>query len=225
MDKSQQKQQNKQQHKQHNKIPQNKSLQNIDRHEIEQHLLDALRLHTNLEDEMLIEVVKNINFSTFKKGDCLLKQGDPVLDTYYLITGCVRQLSYSPSGKESTIEIYTEGTAISTFGYADAHGNSSFTLSCVEQSVLVAYPESVVQATIEENAAYGQLVDFFVRKQFTDTQRQLASFKQLTPEERFLWLHNERPSLIKRIPQQVLASYLDITPESFSRFKKRYNKP
>lgn len=213
-----------QQEKQQKKTPQNKSLQNNDRHEIEQHLLDALRLHTNIEDEMLIEVVKTIEFSTFQKGDCLLKQGDPVLDTYYLITGCVRQLSYSPSGKESTIEIYTEGTAISTFGYADAHGNSSFTLSCMEQSVLVAYPESVVQATIDENAAYGQLVDFFVRKQFTDTQRQLASFKQLTPEERFLWLHNERPTLIKRIPQQVLASYLDITPESFSRFKKRVNK-
>lgn len=212
------------QEKQQKKSLQNKSLQNIDRHEIEQHLLDALRMHTNLEDEMLIEVVKTIEFSTFQKGDCLLKQGDPVLDTYYLISGCVRQLTYSPSGKESTIEIYTEGTAISTFGYADAHGNSSFSLSCMEQSILVAYPESVVQATIEENAAYGQLVDFFVRKQFTDTQKQLASFKQLTPEERFLWLHNERPTLIKRVPQQVLASYLDITPESFSRFKRRYNK-
>ncbi len=166
-------------------------------------------------------VTKQIPYRAFSKGDVLINQGDPVRDTYYLIEGCVRQSTLSPSGKESTVEIYTEGMAISTFGYADNSGLSRFSLVCLEPSILVACPDAVVQMTVEEHAIYGALVDFFVRKQFSDSQWALASFKQLTPEERFAWLYKERQTLVARVPQHILASYIDITPESFSRFKKR----
>lgn len=189
--------------------------------EIEKHFVEALRNYTNLTIDELNAVVSTIPYSRFQKGTILLNQGDSVKDTYYLIKGCVKQSSVNQKGKESTIELYTDGMAISTFGYADETGDSCFSLVCLEPCILVACSEELVKATVDENATYGNLVDFFVRKQFTDTQRQLTSFKQLSPEERFGWLMAERPMLLKRVQQNILASYIDVTPESFSRFKKR----
>lgn len=192
--------------------------------EIEEHFIEALRTYTNLTVDALNAVVTTIPYSRFHKGAILLNQGDAVKDTYYLIKGCVKQSSVNQKGKESIIELYTDKMAISTFGYADEAGASSFSLVCLEPSILVACSEELVKATVDENATYGHLVDFFVRKQFTDTQRQLTSFKQLSPEERFGWLMDERPMLLKRVQQHILASYIDISPESFSRFKKRLNE-
>ncbi|MFT7273137.1 MAG: CRP-like cAMP-binding protein, partial [Spirosomataceae bacterium] len=41
------------------------------------------------------------------------------------------------------------------------------------------------------------------------------------PEERFSDLMENNPSLMNRVPQHQIASYLGVTPESLSRIKKR----
>jgi hypothetical protein len=40
-----------------------------------------------------------------------------------------------------------------------------------------------------------------------------------TPRERFLDFVQKHPDLLQRVPQKYLASYLNIQPETFSRFK------
>jgi hypothetical protein len=50
---------------------------------------------------------------------------------------------------------------------------------------------------------------------------------KLTPRERFLKFVSRHPELMQRVPQKYLASYLNIKPETFSRFKhmvKEYSK-
>ena len=41
----------------------------------------------------------------------------------------------------------------------------------------------------------------------------------LSPRERFLRFVTRHPDLMQRVPQKFLASYLNIKPETFSRFK------
>jgi CRP-like cAMP-binding protein len=40
-----------------------------------------------------------------------------------------------------------------------------------------------------------------------------------TPRERFLDFVHKNPELLQRVPQKYLASFLNIQPETFSRFK------
>ncbi len=42
---------------------------------------------------------------------------------------------------------------------------------------------------------------------------------KLTPRERFIDFVTKNPELLQRVPQKYLASYLNIKPETFSRFK------
>ncbi|MEI9808160.1 MAG: hypothetical protein WDO16_09940 [Bacteroidota bacterium] len=42
---------------------------------------------------------------------------------------------------------------------------------------------------------------------------------KMTPRERFLNFVMKNPDLMQRVPQKYLASYLNIKPETFSRFK------
>lgn len=42
---------------------------------------------------------------------------------------------------------------------------------------------------------------------------------KMTPRERFLNFVTKNPELMQRVPQKFLASYLNIKPETFSRFK------
>jgi hypothetical protein len=50
---------------------------------------------------------------------------------------------------------------------------------------------------------------------------------KLSPRERFVQFVTKHPELMQRVPQKYLASYLNIKPETFSRFKhlvKDYTK-
>jgi hypothetical protein len=42
---------------------------------------------------------------------------------------------------------------------------------------------------------------------------------QHSPRERFIDFVQKNPELLQRVPQKFLASYLNIKPETFSRFK------
>jgi hypothetical protein len=42
---------------------------------------------------------------------------------------------------------------------------------------------------------------------------------KMSPRERFLFFVQRHPNLLQRVPQKHLASFLNIQPETFSRFK------
>jgi len=46
-------------------------------------------------------------------------------------------------------------------------------------------------------------------------------FKTSSPEQRYLNLMQKRPDLVQRVPQQQLASFLGIKPQSLSRLRAR----
>ena len=56
---------------------------------------------------------------------------------------------------------------------------------------------------------------------FITLQRRASSFILDSPEERSINMLNERPNILERVPQHMIASYLGVTPVSLSRIRKR----
>lgn len=56
---------------------------------------------------------------------------------------------------------------------------------------------------------------------FIHKQTQQIDLLKLTAEERYLKLLERQPKIVQRTPQKHIASYLGITPESFSRIRKK----
>ena len=60
-----------------------------------------------------------------------------------------------------------------------------------------------------------------VENLYMEVSEKYESFFLKSPEERYLELMNSRPNFIQRVPQYMIASYLGMTPEGFSRIRKR----
>jgi len=56
---------------------------------------------------------------------------------------------------------------------------------------------------------------------YIEKQTQQIDLLTLTAEERYLKLLERQPEIIQRTPQKIIASYLGVTPESFSRIRKK----
>lgn len=59
---------------------------------------------------------------------------------------------------------------------------------------------------------------------FIHKQTQQIDLLTLTAEDRYLKLLEQQPLIIQRTPQKHIASYLGITPESFSRIRKKITR-
>lgn len=186
-----------------------------------QMLFETIKKYTPLSDAVITELLKTIPLETYKKGTVILKQGDKLNYSYYLVLGCVRQFLCNEDGKESTVDFYTDEQSINMFSYADDQGNALYSLSCLEDCIMVSCPESLSSNLENVEPEFRNMLNIFFQRQFIDLQMNLAKFKLLSPEQRFVDLITHRPELMEKVPQHILANYLDITPETFSRFKKK----
>lgn len=187
-------------------------------------LLKYLARFTTLNAEEQQAIVEDIRVQEYKKGTKLLSQGDVPTKCYFVLKGCVRQYLIDETGKEVTSNFYTEEQAVSIFNYHKQDKSSAYSLTCLEDCILVVGDLDAEKDMFHKYAQLETMTRKMVEENLGEVQDEWASFIASAPEERYKALLSKRPHLVDRVPQHQLASYLGITPESLSRIKKRINK-
>lgn len=175
---------------------------------------------TSLTEEDQQAIVDEIHIQEFKKGTVLLKQGDVPTKCYFILKGCVREYSIE-DGRETTSNFFTEEQAIAIFNHHKPDKSSDYTFTCVEDSVMVVGDLNTEQDMYNKHPQLETMTRRMIEESFSKVQEEFSAFIASSPEKRFKTLLLKRPSLIDRVPQHQLASYLGMTPESLSRIKKR----
>lgn len=179
---------------------------------------------TSLNEEDQQAIVDEIRIEEFKKGTVLIKQGDAPTKCYFILKGCVRQYAIDEDGREVTSNFYTEEQAIAIFNHHKPDKSSDYTFTCIEDSVTVVGDLDTEKDMYNKHPQLESMTRRMIEENFSQVQEEFAAFIASSPEERFKTLLMKRPSLIDRVSQHQLASYLGITPESLSRIKKRIHQ-
>ncbi|AKG36841.1 Crp/Fnr family transcriptional regulator [Paenibacillus durus] len=187
-------------------------------------LLKYMARLTSLSEAEQHAILDEIRVEEYRKGTVLLRQGEIPGKCYFVLNGCVRQHAVDETGRDITSNFYTEEQAIAIFNVHKPDKSSEYTLTCLEDCVLVVGP---LDTEKEMYAKYTQLESMtrrMIEESFGQVQEEFAAFIASSPEERYKTLLLRRPGLIDRVPQHQLASYLGMTPESLSRIKKRLHR-
>lgn len=186
-----------------------------------QYLQQFMEKYTSYDNEKLQQVMNHMLVNTYKKGTILLKQGEISDKCYLVLAGCIRQYSYGDDGEDITHNFFTEEQAVVLFTSYKLKVPSDYYLSCIEDSTLLVGSLESEERMYEQFPELQNITRSIMEMNFGKSQDDIAQFMGATPEERYRKLLEKRPDLINRVPQYQLASYLGMTPESFSRIKKR----
>lgn len=168
---------------------------------------------------------KNLIQDTFKlkrlrKKHYYLQEGDVSKYIGFLIKGAMRMYSVDHKGHEHIVRFGVENWWMGDYESFNMLTPTRFNVDAVEDSELLIVSNMQMQELIAKIPAVAETVKVLDRRSNIATQNRIHAAISLTAEERYQHLQDTYPGFIQRFPQNMIASYLGISPETLSRIRK-----
>lgn len=182
-------------------------------------LRDFISKSISITDTDLEKVLENFTFTKVKKGTLLLKEGEVEENFYYINCGCVRTYFMSQGGHLKTRHIAFENSLITSLSSFISAKPSYEYLEAIENSELLSIERARFFQLLHEVPSWKDFYIMLLEKGYRFQNEKIEGYVTLTAQERYNKLMIESPHFIKRLPNIIVASYLDISPETLSRIK------
>lgn len=155
-----------------------------------------------------------------RKRQYLLQEGDVCKYLSFVTKGLLRSYNVDDKGDEHINLFALEGWWISDMYSFFSGEKAILNIDAIEDAEVLM----ITPADFEEMTLKVPKMDRYFRLLFQNSlvtkERRLMSSITHTAEEKYMLLAEFNPQLIKRIPQNLIASYLGLAPETLSRIKK-----
>ena len=173
----------------------------------------------------LFEILQEVNLPFYDlkmtKHEVVVEQGQVADKLFFVRHGVLRMGHLTPDGKDVTVQFFFEGSQVALIASFASQLPSDYFLEALEDCQLTYVRLNDFMSVVEENPAIKDVLMQLILSKMTFYSDLFLSRIQYSPEGRYQELQENYADLLQRVPDQYLASYLGITPVSFSRIKKR----
>jgi len=139
----------------------------------------------------------------------------------YVKEGALRSYFVDNEGVDYTIQFAIEDWFISDFNSYISQTPASLYVEALEDSIVQQIAFEDVEKLCDENQKFEKFFRMVAQKSFAFSQRRVLANLGMTAEERYLEFLNLYPSIVQRVPQYTLASYLGMSAEFLSKVRKK----
>jgi len=168
-------------------------------------------------DEFTI-LAQRLETRHFDKRQLLIDEGE--VETYlnFVVKGLARKFFYK-NREEMVTQIAKEKDLICCYDSFLAGTPSNYAVETIEPSTFYSISKPNLESLFLENPKMERLGRLIISEQFLNKEYWEYDRMRLDSHERFIRFIEDNPDLLQRVPQKILASYLNIKPETFSRLK------
>ncbi len=155
-----------------------------------------------------------------KNKTVLLREGETAKKMFFIENGCIR-LFFTDVNKDVTVQFFFENKLVSSMESFQENCISKFSLETLEDTTCYVLSKAGYLQLIRELPSFKHHFETFFKQRMFHYLNLLLDYIRFSPEQRYRALADNQPEIIERIPQYYIASYLGITPVSFSRIRHR----
>lgn len=160
-----------------------------------------------------------LQLSKIKKKEHLLKEGQVCTTMYFVVKGCMRQYIINTKGSEQTLQFGIENWWITDLLSYYNHTSSHFYIQAVENSEVIAIEQPILEALLIQIPKLERYFRIVSQKSFGAMQMRIKFLFTMSAEERYHHFNNHFPEFVQRVPQYMIASYLDFSAEFMSKIR------
>lgn len=169
------------------------------------------------KDSSLRQILSAFKPMITTKNELLLAKGNKSKYCYFVVEGVLRMYYSDIKGNEQTRYFATENT----FGGGFASFINQIPSVEFVQSVGVAKLLVIDRATfyllVKTNLAFAEIYRNILEMSYSYSVERIGTFMAMEANERLEWLLQNQPLLLQIVPNKMIASYLGIKPQTFSR--------
>lgn len=150
----------------------------------------------------------------------LLREGEVANHTYLLEKGCIR-IWFNHAGKDITLNFFFEGEGVSSVESFRMDKPSDYYLETLEPCIVHRIEKKNFRMMLNESPIVKRKIEEVTFDLLFSYRRLFLSIIKDSPEVRYEELVRNRPEIVRRVPQRLIASYLGITPVSLSRIRNK----
>lgn len=182
-------------------------------------ILEAISSYIEISDEEWGIYSSKLKLKEFKKKETVLSKGEVCKDIYFINKGLIRMFYVDNKGDEKTFHFALENTFATDYESFLRSFPASYSIQALEDcEVLVMSLEMLLGGykILENGEKLGRLL---AEEYFFLFNNKIQSIYTQTPLERYNKLKESFPNLFQRVPQHLVASYLNISSVHLSRLK------
>lgn len=175
------------------------------------------------EDEFDEHIKPYTEIRHFRKKQIITKENETEDYFNFVTKGLVRKY-YKKGRAEINTQISTEGHIIYAQESFHSRMPSEYYIESIEPTTMASITYNNLEKIYSGSHKMERLGRLIVTFSMVVKDRWQINMIKHTPRERFIDFVHKNPDLLQRVPQKYLASYLNIQPETFSRFKHLLRK-
>ncbi len=181
-----------------------------------------VKSYFDVENKDVSKIAELFKPTQIKKGDYFMKLGGKSKGLSFVQNGFLRMYGYDPNDeKEVTQWICTTGTFVTELSSLIFETPSRWNIQALTDCELYAISHHDYQRIGELIPNWVSLEKLFISKCFVAMENRIFSHLSMSAEERYNMLFEQNSELFNQVPQQHIASMLGMTPETFSRIRKK----
>ena len=189
-----------------------------------QSILENIAKHVSLTPEEETLFLSKTETKQFKTKTILLSAGEVATCTYFVNSGILRSFNINDNIIEHVLHFACEGWWIGDmYSYISEKPGNLF-IEVLEDAEVVIITKENHQELYQEIPKLERFFRILAENSLVSHQERLMDNLSLTAEERFEKFCSKYPTLIQKVPQKHIASYIGVTPEFFSKMKARLLK-
>ena len=154
----------------------------------------------------------------FEKKEIVSSKGEVENHLNFIIQGLARKY-YLQDNDEVNTQISHEGHLIHAQESFHSRKPSEYFVETLEPTTFISITYDDLEKLYANDIKLERLGRLVITHTMVQKDRWQMQMIKLPPRDRFLFFVDRHPDLLQRVPQKHLASFLNIQPETFSRFK------
>jgi len=186
-------------------------------HILKQHLINRLGSDTDNLD-IVLNCFKHLHI---ERNQFLVREGEVCKHVYFIAKGCLQVFVYNSDMNETTRDIVTEGTWCSELLSFGSGKPATENIRTVEPCELLAIDKASFNTMLATVPQFDKVYKQVLETSYANSVYRINSFVALSALDRIKWLMEVRPTLMTRVSSKLIASYLGINKDVFSRLKAK----